>query len=90
MNRGRRSALVLCLVAALGRAAFAADGPSNVPPKLDFKAYYLVDFATDTVLASNDCGRAAPAREPDEADDAPTSCSAHSRAVASRSTIRRP
>jgi len=54
MNRRRRSALVLCLVAAFGRVAVAADGPSNVPPKPDFKAYYLVDFATDTVLASND------------------------------------
>ena len=53
MNRSRRSALVLCLVALFGQTAFAADGPPNVPPKLDFKAYYLVDFATDTVLASS-------------------------------------
>ncbi len=60
MNGSRRNVLVLCLVAAFARAAFAADGPSNAPPKVDFKAYYLVDFATDTVLASNDADEQLP------------------------------
>jgi len=60
MNGSRRNVLVLCLVAAFGRAAFAADGPSNTPPKVDFKAYYLVDFATDTVLASSDADERLP------------------------------
>jgi D-alanyl-D-alanine carboxypeptidase (penicillin-binding protein 5/6) len=60
MNSSRRIALVLCLVAAFGRAAFATDGPPNVPPKVDFKAYYLVDFATDTVLASSDADEQLP------------------------------
>ena len=60
MNRSRRIALVSCLVAAFGSAAFAADGPSNEPPKVAFKAYYLVDFATDTVLASSDADEQLP------------------------------
>jgi serine-type D-Ala-D-Ala carboxypeptidase (penicillin-binding protein 5/6) len=60
MNRSRRSVLILCLVAAFGRAVFAADAPSNTPPNVDFKAYYLVDFATDTVLASSEGDEALP------------------------------
>jgi serine-type D-Ala-D-Ala carboxypeptidase (penicillin-binding protein 5/6) len=53
MIRSRFSAVVLCLLTLCG-SALAADGPTALPPKLDFRAYYLVDFATDTVLASND------------------------------------
>ncbi|MEO8465184.1 MAG: D-alanyl-D-alanine carboxypeptidase family protein [Gammaproteobacteria bacterium] len=48
-----RNTVVFCLAAAFGTAAVAADGPSTLPPKVDFNTYYLVDFATDTVLASN-------------------------------------
>src|SRR5262245_57442493 len=48
------NALILCLVIAVGRPALAGEGPTALPPKLDFKAYYHVDFATDTVLASSD------------------------------------
>ena len=60
MNRSRRNAIVLCLAAAFGRACFAADGPATLPPKVDFTTYYLVDFATDTVLASNDADEQLP------------------------------
>jgi D-alanyl-D-alanine carboxypeptidase (penicillin-binding protein 5/6) len=48
-----RYALVFCLVAALSARAFAADGPAAPLPKVDFSTYYLVDFATDTVLAQS-------------------------------------
>lgn len=45
---------ILCLAIVAALPVFATDGPTALPPKLDFKAYYLVDFATDTVLASSD------------------------------------
>ena len=60
MNLSRCSAVILCLVATFGTAAFAADAPSTLPPKVDFSTYYLVDFATDTVLASNDADEQLP------------------------------
>jgi D-alanyl-D-alanine carboxypeptidase (penicillin-binding protein 5/6) len=53
MIRSRFLAVALCLIAFCG-SVFAGDGPTALPPKLDFKAYYLVDFATDTVLAASD------------------------------------
>ncbi len=59
MNRWR-DAVILCVVTAFSTAAFAADGPATLPPKVDFNTYHLVDFATDTVLASNDADEQLP------------------------------
>jgi D-alanyl-D-alanine carboxypeptidase (penicillin-binding protein 5/6) len=42
------------MAVALAGNAFAAEkAPSGAPPNLPFKSHYLVDFETDTVLASN-------------------------------------
>lgn len=60
MNRSRLRALVLCLALALAGRAIAADGPTALPPKVDFSTYYLVDFATDTVLAASDADEQLP------------------------------
>ena len=59
MNRWR-NAVILCLVTAFGTAAFGADAPATLPPKVGFSSYYLVDFSTDTVLASNDADEQLP------------------------------
>jgi D-alanyl-D-alanine carboxypeptidase (penicillin-binding protein 5/6) len=61
MNRTRLRALIVCLALAFGRGVAAADAPAApAPPKLDFKAYYLVDFATGTVLASSNADEQLP------------------------------
>jgi D-alanyl-D-alanine carboxypeptidase (penicillin-binding protein 5/6) len=54
MSRAALVAMLLCAAAALASPALAqstATPPS--PPKLAFKSHYLVDFSTDTVLASS-------------------------------------
>jgi D-alanyl-D-alanine carboxypeptidase (penicillin-binding protein 5/6) len=56
-----RNALFFCLLAVVGRIAVAADVdrvPS--PPQPNFKAYHLVDFSTDTVLASSNADAQLP------------------------------
>ncbi len=52
--------LCLLLVAVTGSALCAEPPPAGSPPKLDFKAYYLADFATGTVLASSNAEEQLP------------------------------
>jgi D-alanyl-D-alanine carboxypeptidase (penicillin-binding protein 5/6) len=48
-----RAALLAFLLLAVRAAAEEAIAPPPAPPKLNFKSHYLVDFATDRVLAAS-------------------------------------